>query len=235
MAYIIDIILIIIFALTVIISAKKGFFLSLFDLLRTLISLFIARIFSEGVAPVLYSSFIEKGAETYLTASLGSVGSADYATQVEQALSSIPDSFNGIMQILGIDKALLIDKVAAADLGGDNLIETIMNNLVEPIGTGLIQFIVFAVSVIIIGILLKFVIKLLDRGIKKLPKIKSCNSVLGALFGIIRGALLVVIFSMIIVSVTSIINNENILEYTESSVILKTIQGLITSISGYNA
>lgn len=235
MTYIVDIFLIIVFVLTVIVSAKKGFFLSLFDLFRTLISLFIARILSVGVAPVLYDSFVEKGALSYLTKSLGNVGTTDYVTQVEQALNSIPESLNGILSMLGFDKTALTDKIAAADLGGDNLIETIMNNLVEPVSTALIQFVVFAVSVIVIGLILKIVIKLLDRAIKKLPKLKSFNTMFGALFGVVRGGILVVIFSMLIISVASLINNENLIQYTSESVILNTIQGLITAVSGFNA
>lgn len=235
MTYIIDIVLVVIFALTVIISAKKGFFLSLFDLFRTLISLFIARILSVGIAPVLYTSLVENGAVAYLSKSLGNVGTTDYVTQVEQALSSIPESLNSILLMLGIDKASLADKIACAELGGDNLVETIMNNLVEPIATALIQFVVFAISVIIIGLILKVVIKLLDKAIKNLPKIKSFNTLFGVLFGAVRGGLLVVIFSMLIIAAASFINNESFIQYTSNSIILKTIQGLIASISGFNA
>ena len=234
MSYIIDFILVALFFLIVIISAKKGFFLSLFDLLRTIISFFFARLLSESLSPGVYTSLIEKGATNYLTASLGEVGTTDYVTQVEQALNSIPDSLDGIMQMLGIDKNELIDKVASANLGGDNLVETILHNLVEPIATALVQFIMFVVLVIVIGLVLKIVIKLFDKLIKKLPKIKSFNTLFGAVFGAFRGAILVVVISMLFVSVASFINNESFIHSVNSSFVLQTIQSLIASISGIN-
>ena len=234
MSYIIDLILVAVFLLIVIISAKKGFFLSLFELIRTLISFFFARLLSESLAPGMYTTFIEKGATNHLSASLGAVGTTDYVTQVEQALNSIPDSLNGIMQMLGIDKNELVNKVASADLGGDNLVETILHNLVEPIATAIVQFVMFVVLVIVIGIVLKIVIKLLDKIIKKLPKIKSFNTLFGAVFGAFRGAILIVIISMLFVSVASFINNESFIQSVNGSFVLQTIQSLIASISGIN-
>ena len=232
MTYIIDIILIAIFALVVLISAKRGFFLSLFDLMRTVVSFLAARLISQAAAPVLYSTFIENGAQTYLASSLGNVGTTDYVTQADQALNSIPDSFNGIMQMLGIDKNAIVDKISSADLGGANLVESILNNVVEPIATAIMQFVIFIVLVLAIGFLLKIVIKLLDKIIKKLPKVKKCNTVFGAVFGAFRGIMLVVIISMLLVSVASFISNVEFIQNVNNSVILKIVQNTVTSISG---
>lgn len=232
MTYIVDIVLLIIFALVVLISAKRGFFLSLFDLMRTFISFLVSKLISQSVAPGLYTGLIEKGAESYLSSSLGNVGTTDYVTQAEQALNSIPESFNGIMQMLGIDKNAIVEKISSADLGGDNLVETILNNVVQPIATAIMQFVVFVVLVLVIGITLKIVIKLLDKIIKKLPKVKKFNTLFGAVFGAFRGVMLVVIISMLLVSVASFISNEAFIENINNSVILKTVQNTFTTISG---
>ena len=234
MTYIVDIILIAIFALVVLISAKRGFFLSLFDLMRTFISFLAAKLISQTAAPTLYSSLIEKSAQNYLSSSLGNVGTTDYVTQAEQALNSIPESFNGIMQMLGIDKNAIIDKISSTDFGGDNLVESILNNVVQPIATALMQFIIFVVLVLVIGITLKILIKLLDKIIKKLPKVKKFNTSFGAVFGAFRGLLLIVVISMLLVSVASFISNDVFIQNINNSVIIKTVQNIFAAISGIN-
>ena len=50
MTYIVDIILVVVFALVILISAKKGFFKSLVDLIGSLVAVLVAKLLSEGAA-----------------------------------------------------------------------------------------------------------------------------------------------------------------------------------------
>ncbi len=234
MTYIIDIILIAVFLFVVLISAKKGLIKSLFDLIGTIIAYILAKIFAEYTAPVIYSRYIEQKAADYLTKSLGNVGTTDYVEQVKTALSSIPDSFNGVLQILGFDEAVLIEKVSSAQMNGNNLIETVLNSVVEPVATAIVQLIIFAISAVLIGIVLKIIVKLLDKVVKKIPVVKRFNTVFGAVFGVLRGVLIVVVISMLLIFVASFVNNETFIENVNNSNILELVKNFITSISGLN-
>ena len=103
MEYIVDIIIAVIFGAIVISSIRKGFFKSLFELAGTLISLAISRFLSESFAPVVFDSFISKGAQAYLEKALGSAGTKDYALQAQETLNSIPEALNGIMGLMGME------------------------------------------------------------------------------------------------------------------------------------
>lgn len=232
MAYIVDIIIVIIFGAIIISSIKKGFFKSLFELIGTLLAVVIARVLSQNFAPTVFDGFVRGIAEGALSKNLGDVGTTDYAVQAEQALASIPESMNGIMSIIGIDKQAILDKITTMDLGGDNLVDTIMINIVEPIGTAVVQFILFALMAFALTFVIKIVVKLLDKVIKALPAVKQLNSTLGAVFGVVRGLIIVVIVSMVIGVVSSFINNELFNEAVSNSIIINTVQDLITSISG---
>ena len=232
MEYIVDIIIAVIFGAIVIDSVRKGFFKSLFELAGTLISLAISRLLSESFATVAFNSFIRKGAEAYLEKALGSVGTKDYALQAQETINSIPEALNGIMNLMGIDKELILEKIQSADLGGSNLIESLMINVVEPIGTAIVQFILFIILAVAVGFLLKVVVRLLDGIIKKLPAVKQLNTTLGAVFGILRGIIVVAIISMLIGILASFIGNEKFIDIVNNSVIVDTFQNAISTISG---
>ena len=232
MEYIVDIIILVIFGAIVISSAMKGFFKSLFELAGTLISLAISRALSEGIAPQIFDTFIRKGAETYLGNALGSVGTKDYVLQAQETLNSIPEALNGIMSLMGIDKTAIIEKIQSADLGGANLVESLMTSVVEPVATAVVQFIIFVILAVVIGFVLKIAVKLLDGIIKKLPAVKQLNRVLGAVFGVLRGIIVVAIISMLIGIVASFIGNETFIEVVNNSVIVDTFQNAIAIVSG---
>ncbi len=234
MTYIVDIILAAIFALIIIISAKKGFFKSLFDLIGSILAFIIAKALSASFAPVLFENVIRPGAEKYLSSSLSSAGTTDYSTQIEQALNSIPDSLGGLMQIIGINKEAIMEKFSAVDLKGENPIETIMNTVVEPIGTALIQFIMIAILALVLIVAIKIVVKLLDKIITALPVVKRFNSLFGAVFGMLRGVIVVAVFSMLISVVAGFISNEAFIESVDNSIIINIFDGVLASFSGIN-
>lgn len=232
MEYIVDILLVLIFGTVIITSMKKGFFKSLFDLCGTILSVILARFLSEGFASQGYNVFVKKAAEAYLGSALGEVGTKDYAAQAEEIINSIPEALNGLMGLMGIDKQAIIEKVSDVNLGGDNLLESLMTNVVEPVGTAVVQFILFVLLAIAFGFVIKIVVKFLNNIIKKLPAIKQFNSVLGAVLGAVEGFVIVVIVSTLIGIVASFIGNEAFNEAVSNSVIIATAENIVSVVSG---
>ena len=232
MEYIVDIIFLVIFGGIIISSVRKGFFKSLFELVGTLISLLIARALSEGFAPQVFDTLIRKGAETYLGNTLGEVGTKDYVLQAQEIINSIPEALNGIMSLMGIDKTAVLDKIQGADLGGANLVESLMTSVVEPVGTAILQFVLFIILAVVIGFVLKIAVKLLDGIIKKLPAVKQLNKGLGAVFGVFRGIIVVAVLSMLLGIVASFIGNETFIELVNNSIIVDTFENAVSIVSG---
>ncbi len=232
MTYIVDIIIIAVFLITVLVSYKKGFFRSLFDLIGTLVSILAARIVSSSFAPQGFDMFIEEPAKATLTNTLGTIGTTDYGAQVESAINSIPDSFSGVMNLIGIDKQAILEKVSSSELAQGNLVDNIMENIITPVGTAVIQFVLFVILAVVFTIGLKIVVKLFDFIIKKLPVVKSLNKGLGIVIGVLRGLLTAIIVSMLIGTVVSFIGNEAVIETVNNSVIVSVVQNLMSSFSG---
>ncbi len=232
MAYTVDILLAVIFILAIGVSAYKGFFKSLIDLAGSLVAVVFARLLSQSLALPLYNSVIASGVEQTLANKLGDGATVDYSQQLEDIFSSLPESINGILQLLGIDKQMLFEKVSSANLNGDNLVESLMNSVVSPLVTAVLQFILFVILAIVLIVVVKIVAALLDKIIKKLPVIKSFNKTLGAVFGILRGLIDVVIISMLISVVVGLIGNQELIASVDNSIIVNTVSNIFSSLMG---
>lgn len=233
MQYAVDLILCAVFGITIAVSVKKGFFYTLFELGGYIISFVTAKIFSEQLAPSVYSTVLEKPVTERVAEALGETGTVGYTEAIEGFFEKIPLWATGIVEGIGISKESLIDNVNAADLQGNNAVETIMNKIVAPIATSVIQVAVFAISVIVFMFVLKVVIRLLNKIIKKLPVIKGFNRVLGGVLGALKGAIIVVIVSVIVLAVSGLSGSEEFVEAVNSSFIVNSIRGILTEISGY--
>ena len=232
MPYIIDIIFILILAVVVITSVKKGFIVSLFELVGTIASFVAARLLSDSLAQPVFEKFVSPGAEKLLAQNLGDVATTDYGAQIEGAINSIPDFFASILSLMGIEKEALIEKIASSEFASGSLLDSLMESVVSPLGTAVVQFILFAVLVALITLVLRVLVRLLDKIIKKIPAIKQMNSALGGVVGAIRGVLIIVIISLLLAVGAGFINNEEFLVAVEGSFVVGAVQKLFTTFSG---
>ncbi|MBQ7005224.1 MAG: CvpA family protein [Clostridia bacterium] len=232
MAYIADIILIAIFALVIIISAHKGFFKSLIDFAGSFIAIIAARVLSSTFAVPVYDSLVKHGVENTLISRLGEGASVDYTQQLEEVINALPESISGVLQMMGLDREMLAEKISSANLNGENLIESLMNTVITPVATAVIQFIMFAFLAIVLIIIIKFLGRLLDKIIKKLPVIKGFNKTLGGVFGVLRGAIDVVVVSLLISVVAGFVSNQEFMAAVDSSVIINAVRNIFTSLVG---
>lgn len=235
MDYIVDIILVAVFALIIIISLKKGFFRSFIDFAGSMIAVLVARGLSESFAKSVFDSVIAPGARKLLSQNLGDVGTTDYSQQIENAINSLPKGLDGILQIMGINSQSIMDKASEGiNLNGDNLVETLMNSVVTPVGTAVLQFVLFVILAIALIFIIRVSARLFDKLFKKLPVIKSLNKSLGAVFGVLRGFIIVVIVSMLISVLVSFTGNEMLISSVKNSIIVKAVSGMMSSLIGIN-
>lgn len=234
MQYIIDIALVAVFAVIVAVSAKKGFFVTLFELGAYLVSVVSAKIVSASIAPQIFESFFSQTIRARIADSLGSVAQADYSAKAAEAIESIPEQFGGLMQIIGIDKAELVNQVSSTGLSGEKFISSIMENIVSPVATAVLRVILFIVISFVLSVVLRIVVRALNKVIKKLPVIGNINSGLGAVLGLIKGILVVVLLALAISGISSFTTSQPFIDAADSSIIIKGINGILVSISGYS-
>ena len=233
MSYILDFLFVAILALSVFIAAKKGFFATLLDLAAYVLSMIGAKLLSTQLAPTVYASVIQPPLREKIVTGFGSAATADIGTQVHDALQAIPDSIAGVMQLMGLSRESLIDKVQSLDLTGKHAIDRLMQATVDPIATAVVRTALFVIIAFVLMFVLKLLFRLLNHVIKELPAIKQINTGLGVVLGLLRGAVLVFLLALTLGLVSGLIANEWLIEAVRHSYVEKWVSGFLDSISGY--
>lgn len=235
MQYAVDLILLAVLAITVVVSAKKGFFYSLFELAGYLISVLFAKLFSAQVAPNVFETLLKEPLSKKVSSILGSGATVNYKDAATEIFNKIPSWAEGLIKSMGIDQESVVNSLSSADLSGENVLETVMNKVVTPIATSVLQLIIFAVCALVFMFVLKVVVKLLNKIIKKLPVFKGLNSVLGAVLGAFKGLVVVFIIAVIISALSGLSGSEEFVNSVSNSFFISSIKGILTQISGYTA
>ena len=186
MNYIIDIAILVIFAVCIITGVIKGFVKSLMDLITNIAAVIIARILSVQLAPQMFERFFENSIATRLESEIATLGSSA-TEQVQSALDSIPESMNGFLSLLGMDVQALTDSLSQQiSASGGNVLDALMVNVVAPVMTVILKIILFVAIFVLCIFILKLFTVIFEK-FAKLPVIKQANGIFGGMFGAVKG------------------------------------------------
>lgn len=184
--------------LTIFIARKKGFVLTLLDFAAFFLAVFLAIPVSGWLAEGVYNTFISQSVVTALESQLPSAASsAEIAAQVNAVLSDFPDFVTAYASSIGIDISEISRQVSAAGASAGSLAQTVEANIVAPIVTAVCKAIIFVILLIIFVILLKIAARLINQFFK-LPVLKTLNGTLGAILGVLKAAVGIVIICSVI-------------------------------------
>lgn len=184
--------------LTIFIAKKKGFVLTLLDFAAFFLAVFLAIPVSGWLAEGVYNTFISQSVVTALESQLPSAASsAEIAAQVNAVLSDFPDFVTAYASSIGIDISEISRQVSAAGASAGSLAQTVEANIVAPIVTAVCKAIIFVILLIIFVILLKIAARLINQFFK-LPVLKTLNGTLGAVLGVLKAAVGIVIICSVI-------------------------------------
>ena len=233
MSYLLDLCFAAVLVLSVVLAAKKGFFATLLDLAAYVLSVIGAKLFSAQFAPAVYEALVQPHLRARIAQGFGSAADADLGAQVTAAIRAIPDAISGVMQILGVSKESLLQKVEALDLSGKHAIDRLMRAVVDPVGSAVVRTVLFVLIAIVLSVVLKLVFRLLNRFIKEVPAIKQINTGLGVVLGVLRGAVLVFLLALAVGLIAGLTANEKMIDVVRHSYVEKWVSGFMDSISGY--
>ncbi len=226
MEYIIDIILAALLAVCLIVGWKRGFVKSLMDLASNLIAFILARVVSVQLAPQIFAQYFEQRAYSSLNRELASAGNSA-SSQVQSALDSIPESLNGFLGMLGVDKKSMASALSQKlEESGADIAEVLMNNIVSPVLTAIIKLLVFVAVFVLAVLILKIATLLLDK-LTELPAVKQANEIFGLLFGAVKGVIVIAVACFALELVAGVIGNDSLTSLVESSRIVGAFDNIL--------
>lgn len=198
MNIILDVILLTVFVAFVFTAAKKGFMLSLLELIAVIVALTLSYQFGPVVAQAAYDNIVEeKLVETVETELDASLNISSSTAQAETVLESMPEFMVSFASSVGIEMEEVKSKITSETFSSENLATELVDKIAQPIVVTALTAISFLLLSAVLLFALKWIAGVLSK-IFKLPLIGTVNKVLGGVLGACKGVMVIIFISTIL-------------------------------------
>jgi uncharacterized membrane protein required for colicin V production len=205
--YIFDIVLVLVAASIIILTAKKGFVLSLLGTVSVVLSGFLSYKFTKPVTEFIYSSFLYDKIEDKLTDVLLNLSQdSSFDDKIQAMVGSLPEGVLNLSQGLGFEIDAALSTITQELFTNEDIIKAFMDNFASDIITSVLEVVVFVVLFILLSFVLKYASALFSKIVKKIPVVGKLNTLLGGGLGIIKAIIAVSIICLAICPLVFVID-----------------------------
>ena len=185
-----DIIIIAVFALLFFIDFKRGIAITILNVAGVALTGFLAYHISNFLASWVYTAFVQQTLTTNLQQMIDTQG---INSAIANSFSALPNWVMGMLgfflSIFGLDSSVYTNDYQVPNSAA-SAVSTSVENLIQPVITGMFRLVIGVVISIIIFIIIKILVKKLAR-VFKIPVVKQINKLLGGVLGLAEAAILV--------------------------------------------
>lgn len=232
-----DIVFLAIVVLVIVLSAKKGFVSSCLDTLSVAISALASYILCVPVSDKLYDFFIRDLVKTEFRQALDEMSSSiSVKEKVEGMIDALPETAVKFAESVGININSVSQTIFINGMNNDDfLIEELANTFGYKVMISLVQVIVFVILFILVSLLVRAVSNFFSYTLEKLPIVGKVNTLLGGVFGLVKGLIIIFAASIILYIAVETAETGSALQQLEGSQIytfLKETNPIIQSFGG---
>lgn len=200
--YVFDIILGVIAIIIIVISAKKGFALSLLNTVSVVLSAFLSYKFTKPLSEFIYSSFLYDKIELKLTEVLSGLGQdISYDDKLDALLGALPQGLINVSQGFGFNLENKKEILQPIDFNNDAVVKLFIDNIASDIIQSVLEVVVMIVLFFVLSFVLKNISLLFNKLVKKIPVVGKTNTVLGGVLGLIKAVVSVVLICLVVSTV----------------------------------
>lgn len=185
-----DIIIIAVFALLFFIDFKRGIAITILNVAGVALTGFLAYHISNFLASWVYTAFVQQTLTTNLQQMIDTQG---INSAIANSFSALPNWVMGMLRfflsIFGLDSSVYTNDFQVPNSAAA-AVSTSVENLIQPVITGMFRLVIGVVISIIIFIIIKILVKKLAR-VFKIPVVKQINKLLGGVLGLAEATILV--------------------------------------------
>ena len=183
-----DIIIIAVFALFI--DFKRGIAITILNVAGVALTGFLAYHISNFLASWVYTAFVQQTLTTNLQQMIDTQG---INSAIANSFSALPNWVMGMLgfflSIFGLDSSVYTNDFQVPNSAA-TAVSASVENLIQPVITGMFRLVIGVVISIIIFIIIKILVKKLAR-VFKIPVVKQINELLGGVLGLAEAAILV--------------------------------------------
>lgn len=205
MSYILDGIIVLIIAITVFLSAKKGFVRTLIEVVGLIAAIIVAFTFSTPVADSVYDKFVEPKIISTVEESFNNT--ANTATDTVDAVWTKLPKFMTNSNFLNISKENVYEQIKTdTSATATNMADTVSNSFVKPVVTKFVSLLFSVISVVVLIFVTKFLAKYINK-LFNFSIVGKINKTLGGIIGLFKGVAVAIIFCLVISLIMSFTKN----------------------------
>lgn len=198
MNWILDLILLAVFIVAVVFSAKKGIVRTLLEIAAFVLSIFLAFQLAAPMAESFYDNFLEVRVQERIEEKLPAGNAVESNTEKAVAvLEGIPSFAKKYLENSGFNADALAQQIALGRYSNSSIAEELEENFAKPASVAVLT----ATFFLLLCIVLCAVLQAIAGGISKLfkaPIVSTLNKGLGALFGAVKGLVIVCIAAILL-------------------------------------
>lgn len=187
----VDVIIVGVLLLAFFVGYAKGILITLVNLIRYSVGLFLCMFVANGYSEMFYNSFVKERIVNKLSTQV--VTSAN----IDEILANLNTTVNSLPSF--VKKG--IDITSLSFSSGDDIASIIAENVFQPIALIIVKILLFVLTFVVFFGLTGLIIHVIRKHNKKKrsesrhkSKLKTVDRIFGGLFGLVKGALIVFIF-----------------------------------------
>ncbi len=226
MSIIIDVILVALILIVVYKSYQNGFVKTFLDTFSVFISGIVSFALCGKVADTAYDMFIGDLVKTEFKRALDEFNGSGAKDKINAMIDALPKPAIGIAEYTGVNIEYLKSTVSAVSSVSDaDLIEVVADKIAYDLMIGVVQIIAFFALFIIVSLVVKVLSSLISHIVEKLPVVGGLDSLLGIVFGLVKGAVILLAVGVLLTVIVATAESGSPLLAIEES----KIYGLLSS------
>ncbi len=227
MSVILDVIVVAIIAICALLAAKRGFVRTFLEVVGFLAAILIAINISTPIADFIYDKAVSPSIEKTVVTAIHEAATSTSDAITNTIWEKLPGFVSNAAEKSGITKDTVSNKlVGGADSAA--IAQNITDEVLSPIATTVIKYIVTAIVFVILLIVVKFLARLINSLFKK-SLLGGANAALGGVLGAAKGIIYTVLFCIVISLITNVSKDNFFItnEIIENTTIFKFVLNLI--------
>lgn len=224
MNYAIDIILVCVMLLIVFLSTKRGIIVTVIDLVAGIAAFIFAKAAAPAAAEGLYNAVVRNIVLEFLTEKYAGIENsvADALSNVMSAFDFLPE---GILSFIEASGYTDTDALATGIMNGITTVPELESKVVAPVVIAVLNLLCFAVLAIVFLVGLRIAGRFVAKMIRSVKIAGKLDSLLGGVFGVLKGGL----YAFIIAAVINVVSfsSEALANYAANSYICSFVAGII--------
>ena len=161
----------------------------------TIVAIAAAAFLASMFAEPLYTHFVRNSFMESINGTLS--GNQDAATKVQEMFAALPGFISNSLARYGLS----VDSVNAAIADANEQASGAVVDLLSPIVIDFIRMVLMLIFIIVLMVVVRLAVRAIN-GVFRLPVLHQLNSLLGGVFGVVQGAIVIMLVCVAIQLVT---------------------------------